>query len=85
MHAIPREKIVQIIAKITEVKGKNVHLQSRLVADLGFDSLDCLTMVLDLENQLGVILPDEQIETLATVGQVVELVLACMAGSEEAA
>lgn len=40
----------------------------RIVADLGLDSLDCSELVMKLEEQFGLSIPDEDMERLSTVG-----------------
>ena len=43
--------------------------------DLGADSLDLVEVVMDLEDQFGLKIPDEDAQTLTTVGQAVDYVV----------
>ncbi len=53
--------------------------ESRLIEDLGADSLDCVSLGLALEEDFGIELSDDQISDLVTVGDVVKLVQAQLA------
>jgi acyl carrier protein len=49
-------------------------LESELVADLGFDSLQVLDLVAELENRFDITIPLDQVPTARTVWQVVQQV-----------
>ncbi len=55
--------------------------ESRLIEDLGADSLDCVSLAIALEDEFGIELSDDQISDLVTVGDVVNLVQAQIAGA----
>lgn len=48
--------------------------ESEIIKDLGADSLDVVEMLLELENEYGVEITDEQAAELKTVGDIVKLV-----------
>jgi acyl carrier protein len=47
-------------------------LDNELVADLGFDSLQVLELVAELEDRFGITIPAEEVPAVRTVAQVVE-------------
>lgn len=67
----------RLTAMLTEMVGERPHnIESRLQADLGFDSLDNVDLVMQIEEEFGIEVPDADWEDGPdrTVGQVVELI-----------
>jgi acyl carrier protein len=62
------EKIKSIIAEQLGVKPEEVTPQASFIEDLGADSLDTVELVMALEEEFGVEIPDEDAEKMATVG-----------------
>ena len=52
-------------------EGTEITEQSRLVADLGIDSLAVMELVADLEDKFGITIPDEGLREIESVGDVV--------------
>lgn len=76
-----REQVINIIklqAEIIGIKTDNLEdngsEEIRIMEDLNFDSLDCVQMVLDLEETFKIEIPDEDAERLLTIGSIVEYV-----------
>jgi len=65
---VSQDKIRQIIADQLGVKKEEVTDNAKFVDDLGADSLDTVELVMALEEEFGVEIPDEDAEKLATVG-----------------
>ena len=65
---VSQDKIRQIIADQLGVKKEDVTDNAKFVDDLGADSLDTVELVMALEEEFGVEIPDEEAEKLATVG-----------------
>jgi acyl carrier protein len=65
---VSQDKIKQIIADQLGVKKEEVVDSAKFVDDLGADSLDTVELVMALEEEFGVEIPDEDAEKLATVG-----------------
>ena len=65
---VSQERIRQIIADQLGVKKEEVTDSAKFVDDLGADSLDTVELVMALEEEFGIEIPDEDAEKLATVG-----------------
>lgn len=68
------EQIVPIIAEKLGVNPSEVTLEASFTNDLGADSLDTVELMLDFEKKFGIAIPDDQQESIVTVGDVVKLI-----------
>jgi len=68
------EKVIDLIADKLCKKPSQVKLDSKLVEDLGADSLDVVELIMAFEDEFGVSLPDEEIAKLKTVGDIVNFI-----------
>lgn len=72
------EKIEQEIKSITHqmfgIKEEQINRESRLKEDLGLDSLDCIELVLELEIQFDMSIPDEDAEDFRMVDDVIKYI-----------
>jgi len=68
------EKIKAVIAEQLGVKSEEVTEQAKFVDDLGADSLDTVELVMALEEEYGVEIPDEDAEKLTTVGDAIKYI-----------
>ncbi len=67
-------KVKSIIAETLGVDLQEITPQASFVNDLGADSLDTVELVMALEEQFGVEIPDEDAEKIQTVGQVLDYI-----------
>jgi acyl carrier protein len=67
-------KIKNIIAESLGVDINEVTDNASFVNDLGADSLDTVELVMALEEQFGIEIPDEDAEKMQTVGQAIEYI-----------
>ena len=65
------KKIIDIIADKLGKKVEQVQLTSRLVEDLGADSLDVVELIMTFEDEFGIALPDEDVAKMKTVGDII--------------
>ena len=65
------EELVSILCEQLPVDPESITLESRIKEDLGADSLDVLQLLMALEEEKGVVIPDEVLPTLKTVGDIV--------------
>lgn len=69
------EKIVDILAEQLDIENKNtITMDSELVDDLGADSLDSIDIVMSVEDEFGIEVPDEVIENMKTVSDIVDYI-----------
>lgn len=68
------EKIKELIIKQMSLKNANIGMETRLVKDLGADSVDLVGSVMTIEDVFGISIPDEDLESIETVGDVVKVV-----------
>ncbi|MFH1381211.1 MAG: acyl carrier protein [Candidatus Omnitrophota bacterium] len=68
------EKIKAVIAEQLGVKAEEVTDNAKFVDDLGADSLDTVELVMALEEEYGVEIPDEDAEKLTTVGDAIKYI-----------
>lgn len=67
-----QDKVLSIIADQLDLDKGEIKLESSFVDDLGADSLDTVELVLALEEEFEVNIPDEEAEKIKTVKQAVE-------------
>ena len=68
------QKIIALVADKLGKKAEEVKLTSRLVEDLGADSLDVVELIMAFEDEFGISLPDEEIAKMKTVGNIVDFI-----------
>ncbi|HEC70084.1 MAG TPA: acyl carrier protein [Candidatus Omnitrophica bacterium] len=68
------EKVKSIIAEQLGVKAEEVKPESSFVDDLGADSLDTVELVMALEEEFGIEIPDEDAEKMSTVGDAIKYI-----------
>ena len=66
-----QDKIVKMIANKLGKKVENVTLNSKLIEDLGADSLDIVEMLMMLEDECGITISDQDAMKLSTIGDIV--------------
>lgn len=67
-----QDKVFRIIAKQLNKKIEDISLKSRLVEDLGADSLDVVELLMTFEEEYNIIVPDEDAVKFSTVGDIVK-------------
>ena len=72
------EKVKMILADQLEVEEDTITTDTDIQDDLGADSLDVVDMVMSLEDEFEIEVPDEDIESLRTVGALVSYIEAKM-------
>ncbi len=68
------QKVKSIIAEQLGVKPEEVTDSASFVDDLGADSLDTVELVMALEEEFGIEVPDEDAEKMTTVGEAIRYV-----------
>jgi acyl carrier protein len=65
------EKVQTILSKQLRVPAEKITLDSQIKKDLGADSLDILQLLMRIEDQYGIVIPDQALATFNTVRDVV--------------
>ncbi len=68
------ERVREIICDQLDLEEDNVTMESNIMEDFEADSLDIVDLVMTLEDEFGIEVPDEQIEKFSTVGDVVRYI-----------
>jgi len=71
---VQADKIRGIIAEQLGVKPEEVTDQAKFIEDLGADSLDTVELVMALEEEFGIEIPDEDAEKMVSVGDAVKYI-----------
>ena len=65
------EKVQAILAKQLRLDAAKITLESQIEKDLVADSLDILQLLMRIEDQYGIVIPDKALATFTTVADVV--------------
>ena len=68
------EKLQQVIADVLDIDKTQITPETTFVQDLGADSLDIMEIIMRLEDEFGVHVPDETIESIVTVKDAEEVI-----------
>lgn len=66
------EKLKKIIAEVLNVDEEEITMETTFVDDLGADSLDVFQIIMGLEEEFDIEIPNEEAEKIVTVGDTVE-------------
>lgn len=66
-----QEKVTEIIVEQLGVTADQVKPESKMIEDLGADSLDAVELVMAVEEEFGIEVPDEEAEKLISVGDII--------------
>jgi acyl carrier protein len=72
--AVDMKKICEIVAEQLGVDVEEVNPEASFVDDLGADSLDTVELVMALEEEFGIEIPDEDAENISTVGDAISYI-----------
>ena len=67
-------KIKDIILEQLDVEEDAVTMEASITEDLGADSLDVVDLVMSIEESFDVEIPDEEVENIKTVGDIVKYI-----------
>jgi len=75
-HTTIEQRVIRFISRSTGIPVSQITADSHLEGDLVLDSLDRLSVAMDVEDEFGVELPDDALENVATVRELVALLTA---------
>ena len=68
------DKIKDIIIEQLQVEESEVNMDTNLMKDLSADSLDAVEIIMAIQDEYGIEIPDEEAEKMQTVGDLVRYV-----------
>ncbi len=68
------QRVIDIVAEQLGVDKEKVTPETSFVNDLGADSLDTVELVMELEEEFDINIPDDAAEKIQTVGQAIEFI-----------
>ena len=70
------ETLQKIIAEVLDVEEDEITMDTRLLEDLGADSLDAVEIIMGIEEEFDIEIPNDAAEQIVTVGDAVEQIKA---------
>jgi acyl carrier protein len=68
------DKIKKILADTLDVSEEEISADTNIATDLGADSLDVVEILMSIEDEFEIEIPDNEIENIRTVGELVEFI-----------
>lgn len=68
------QRVIDIVAEQLGVDKEKVTSETSFVNDLGADSLDTVELVMELEEEFDINIPDDAAEKIQTVGQAIDFI-----------
>ncbi len=68
------DKIKTILAEQLDVEADTLTMETDIAKDLNADSLDVVEILMSIEDEFSVEIPDEEIENIKTIGDLVEYI-----------
>lgn len=69
-----KERVIDIVAEQLGVSKDQINESTSFVNDLGADSLDTVELVMELEEEFDINIPDDAAEKIQTVGQAIKYI-----------
>jgi acyl carrier protein len=66
-----QEKVIKLVSEATKMDAANISLNTSFVEDLNLDSLDMVELMMKMEDEFGVEIPEDETENLKSIGDVV--------------
>lgn len=65
-----QDKVIKIVSEATKVEAANIKAETNFIDDLNLDSLDMVEMMMKMEEEFGVEIPEDKTEDLKTISDV---------------
>lgn len=65
------ERVIRVFADFKKVPPEDIKLETTF-EELGFDSLDGLNLIFELEEEFDIVVPDDKVQSMRSVAEVVE-------------
>ncbi|MCY4413792.1 MAG: acyl carrier protein [Alphaproteobacteria bacterium] len=70
-----KKKVIDIVVKQIGADADKVTMESKIIDDLGADSLDRVELTMAVEDEFGIQIPDVDAEKLITIGDVAQYII----------
>ena len=77
------EKVIRVFAEFKKVPVEDIKPNTTF-EELGFDSLDGLNLIFELEEEFDLVIPDDKVQSMRSVSQVIEGIDSLLAAKNEA-
>lgn len=68
------ERVIEIVCENLAVNKDQVNRNTSFQEDMGADSLDIVELVMELEEEFEITIPDDQAEKIKTVGEAIDFI-----------
>ena len=68
------QRVIEIVCEHLAVSKENVTRNTSFIEDIGADSLDIVELVMELEEEFEITIPDDQAEKIKTVGEAIDYI-----------
>ena len=68
------EKLKKVIAEVLNVDPEEITMETTFMDDLGADSLDVFQIIMGIEEEFDIEIPNEEVEKIVSVGDAVEAI-----------
>ena len=68
------EKIKQITASTLAIEAEKLTMETNFTEDLGADSLSVVELIMALEDEFGISIPEEEAKSITTIGDIVAVI-----------
>ena len=78
------ERVIRVFADFKKVEPEQIKIETTF-DELGFDSLDGLNLIFELEEEFDIVVPDAQVQSMKSVSEVVDGIEQLVADKEQTA
>ena len=75
-----KDRVFAVVREVLAIEGE-IDLEASIVDELAPESLDQVRLIMTLEDEFGGTIPDEEVENIATLSQVISYIERRMAGA----
>ena len=68
------EKVKKMLADQLDVDGNDLTMETNIAKDLDADSLDVVELLMTIEDEFSIEIPDEEIDNIRTIGELTEYI-----------
>jgi acyl carrier protein len=72
--ASTEERVIEIVCENLGVNKEQVNRNTSFIEDIGADSLDIVELIMELEEEFEITIPDDQAEKIRTVGEAIDYI-----------